>query len=313
MDKKVVFIMGPGHCGSTLLDLLLGSHSQSFSLGELHRIGGLVAGPSEGYRKICGVCVGECELWNKRMPLSFLRMYFARENKLQAGLSKVSHYTYNPYKLIARWSGKSLLIDSSKGAAWIERRLHPSYTWHGIKPYLIYMCRDGRAVVNSYYRKYPEQGIANVIQKWKQQTDTMNAFFIKFPHEKMKVQYEELATRPERVVRALCGFLNIEYEEAMLRYWTHEHHHLMGNGGTRSLIFKYREKLGINEEALRNRREEAKQFYDASYYDEMELGIHLDERWRVELSREHRECFDMLAGDTNKSLDYGREERQHHE
>lgn len=313
MDKKVVFIMGAGHCGSTLLDLLLGSHSQSFSLGELYRMGSLVDGRSEGHENICGVCVGECEFWNKRVPRSFLKMYFGRENRFQAALGKLSQHIYNPYKLIARWSAKSILIDSSKGSAWIERRLRPSYTWHGIEPYLIYMCRDGRAVVNSYYRKYPERGITNVIQKWKQQTDTMNAFFSQFSHQKIRVQYEELAMYPERVVRALCKFLDVEYERAMLRYWTHEHHHVMGNGGTRSLIFKYREKLGMDDEALRNRQDQAKRFYDSSYYDGMELGIRLDERWRLELSPEHCERFDMLAGETNKSLDYGRDERLHHD
>ena len=36
---KVVFIMGAGHCGSTLLDLIVGSHSNAFSLGEFKQFG----------------------------------------------------------------------------------------------------------------------------------------------------------------------------------------------------------------------------------------------------------------------------------
>ena len=35
---KVAFILGTGHCGSTLLDLILGSHSKLFSLGEVYRV-----------------------------------------------------------------------------------------------------------------------------------------------------------------------------------------------------------------------------------------------------------------------------------
>ena len=38
MENQIVFIMGPGHCGSTLLDLILGSHSDCFSLGEVFRL-----------------------------------------------------------------------------------------------------------------------------------------------------------------------------------------------------------------------------------------------------------------------------------
>jgi hypothetical protein len=32
---KVIFILGSGHCGSTLLDLILDSHSKVFSVGEI--------------------------------------------------------------------------------------------------------------------------------------------------------------------------------------------------------------------------------------------------------------------------------------
>lgn len=301
MDKKVVFIMGPGHCGSTLLDLLLGSHSRCFSLGELYRISSLIDKPGATERRICGVCVGECDFWNRRAVLPVLKMSFSRQNRLLSAASTISHYTYNPYKFIARWSGRPVLIDSSKSPAWIERQLNPTYVWRSIKPYLIYMGRDGRAVVNSYYRKYPERGIDGVIENWKQRIEKMDAFYADFPNsDKIKVQYEELATRPEVVLKQICETLKLDYEEAMLRYWTHKHHHVMGNGGTRSLIFKYREKHGMNSEALRKRQIEAKRFYDSSYYDRQEPGIRLDERWRTELSPEHRQRFEQLTGKTDQ-------------
>lgn len=38
MIKKVVFICGAGHSGSTLLGLLLGSHSKCFYLGEANKV-----------------------------------------------------------------------------------------------------------------------------------------------------------------------------------------------------------------------------------------------------------------------------------
>lgn len=302
MDIKVVFIMGPGHCGSTLLDLLLGSHSQSFSLGELNRLGSLLDAPRREHQKICGVCVRECEFWNKRVAMPALRLYFSQKNRFRSALGKLSQNIYNPYKLIARWSDKRVLIDSSKNPVWIKRRMAPAHTWRGIEPHLVYMCRDGRAIVNSYYRKYPERGITNVIENWKQQMATMNAFYDRFQHAKTRVHYEDLATQPEQVVRSLCRNIGIDYEKSMLRYWEHEHHHVMGNGGTRSLIYKYREKFGTDLAAMRERQATAKQFYDASFYEEMDIGIRLDERWRVEMSREQCQQFDAIAGDLNEAF-----------
>ncbi|MGH8503822.1 MAG: sulfotransferase family protein [Gammaproteobacteria bacterium] len=302
MDIKVVFIMGPGHCGSTLLDLLLGSHSQSFSLGELSRLGSLIDAPRSEYRKICGVCVRECDFWNKRAAVPVLEVYFSQKNRLRSALGRLSQNIYNPYKLIARWSGRSVLIDSSKNPAWIKRRTVPAHTWRGIQPHLVYMCRDGRAVVNSYYRKYPDRGMVNLIENWKRQTASMNAFYDRFPHAKTKVHYEELATQPEQVVRSLCRNLGMDYETSMLRYWEHEHHHVMGNGGTRSLIYKYREKFGTDLAAMRQRQAAAKQFYDPSFYDNMDIGIKLDERWRVEMSPEQCQQFDAIAGDLNEAF-----------
>ena len=35
IPRKVVFILGSGHCGSTLLDLMLGAHSRIVGLGEM--------------------------------------------------------------------------------------------------------------------------------------------------------------------------------------------------------------------------------------------------------------------------------------
>jgi hypothetical protein len=297
--------MGAGHCGSTLLDLLLGSHSQAFSLGELYRIGQLVDYPHEHYAKICGVCVRRCEFWNECASLAVLKMYFSRRNRLWSFISGISRCVYNPYKFVSRWSGKSVLIDSSKSPNWIKRQLKPSYTWYRLVPYIIYMGRDGRAIVNSYYRKYPERGLSNIVLDWKRRIEAMNRLYDAFPRDqKIKVQYEEVATHPERALQSLCSFLGLDFETDMLTYWVHPHHHVFGNGGTRSLIFKFREKFGVDVSALKERHEKSKRFYDASFYDQMELGIQLDQRWRDELSQEHLEVFDAIGGETNKAFAY---------
>jgi hypothetical protein len=59
---KYVYICSAGHSGSTLLDLLLGSHSRMFSLGEISH---LPKNISLNTLCACGHPVRSCRLWSK--------------------------------------------------------------------------------------------------------------------------------------------------------------------------------------------------------------------------------------------------------
>jgi hypothetical protein len=120
------------------------------------------------------------------------------------------------------------------------------------------------------------------------------------------VRYEQLATDPEATLRDLCQAVGIDFEPQMLAYWEHDHHHVMGNGGTRSLIFRHRmEQAEQKDQRLERRMVQAKQHYAHQYYDRSDIGIRLDERWKRELSPEQLAAFQRIAGDTNAALDYG--------
>ena len=299
---KVIFIMGAGHCGSTLVDLILGSHSRSFSLGELQRIHSSIDSFSKT-TQICGVCVGHCPFWNDKANLFLLKFFYSKANPGLALVSKLAQCLQNPYKLLSKWSNKSILIDSSKRPGWIQRQLRFPHRWLGIEPYLLYMVRDGRAIVSSYRRKYDDKGLAQITNHWKQETIKMNRFYEQFPHDKkITVHYEKLATNPEAVVNSLCAFLKIEYEPAMLNYWAGDHHHLYGNGGTRALIYRYRDLQQQSSPEQRIRAERAKQHYKHEYYDQIDISIKLDERWRTEMSENDLSTFEEIAGDLNRSL-----------
>lgn len=294
--------MGPGHCGSTLLDLIIGSHSTSFSLGELNRLHASIRASSEN-PQICGVCESSCKFWDEKAHLSLLKLFYSKSNRFSAMTSKIARCFYNPYKLLGKWSNKSILIDSSKSPSWIQQQLKFSYRWNGVTPYLIYMIRDGRAVVSSYRRKYSNKSFTNTTNEWKRKTITMNRFYEEFPTaRRMKVKYEKLATQPEAETKSICKFLEIHYEPEMLRYWTHEHHHLYGNGGTRALIYRFREQMNESSPKLRERVKHAKQFYAYEYYDQIEIAIKLDERWRHELTQKDLENFEVIGGEFNRSL-----------
>lgn len=59
-DPTLIYICSAGHSGSTLLDLLLGSHSRIVSLGEISHLPKNIA---LNTRCSCGEDVGECEFW----------------------------------------------------------------------------------------------------------------------------------------------------------------------------------------------------------------------------------------------------------
>lgn len=293
--------MGTGHCGSTLLDLILGSHSDTFSLGEFHTLYKTFGKSDNDIKQLCGVCENECGFWDEKASVPLLKLYFSRKTKFHSLAGKIARYLYNPYNFVFKWSKKSIIIDSSKRPEWFRKQFSHKYTAKDLDQYLIYLCRDGRAVINSYLRKYPEKGVEHLTETWKKQTMSMNKYYDEFPESRrMKIHYEELASNPEEVTREICDFIDMQYEESMLRYWEHEHHHLFGNAGTNRMIIKYREQQSAFQGNNKDWLEKHGGYYDNSYYENQGLSIKLDQRWKKEFSPENAEIFNSIAGDINR-------------
>ena len=143
----------------------------------------------------------------------------------------------------------------------------------------------------------------NIAGGWKRQIIAMNTFYDQFPSERrIKIKYEALATEPDKVIRLLTDALGMDYEPDMLRYWVHDHHHLFGNGGTRFLIYKYRRQFSEESEGLVKKIEHSKRFYSSDYYDQVEVAIKLDERWRKELSQDDLRVFNEVTGELNRDF-----------
>ncbi len=64
---QLIYIAGSGHSGSTLLDMMLGGHSQISSLGEVHRLtmNACAKTDFELHRCTCGLTVEACPFWQK--------------------------------------------------------------------------------------------------------------------------------------------------------------------------------------------------------------------------------------------------------
>lgn len=290
--------MGAGHCGSTLLDLILGSHSTGFSLAEFRMISRMLErGGDDLPDDICVICQNQCTFWNLSVHGRDLRRLYSRSGIFNKIRKKLIRQFKNPYDPIFAASGKTLLVDSSKTPQWISSQLTPLRVWRNATPFLIYLQRDERAIINSYLRKYPERGIEDITKKLIRNENCMEKYFDNFPFaSKSIVKYEELAQHPEGTVQRICDFLEVPFEREMLLYWNHDHHPIAGNGGTQSLIFKYRETIGEISEEVRKKINEGDKYYEEKYYGDVGLAIRLDERWKRELSAEQMKEIEALTG-----------------
>lgn len=313
MRRKVVFIMGHWHSGSTLLDLLLGSHPECFSLGELNRLSRQLTfhrnseEKDKTYPKLCGVCTTRCPFWNEQVNLDLLALSLTKSetSKLSQLMRELVRYMFRPYSYLFSKLTQSILIDSTKHASWISYQLaSKEFTSEAIDSYLLYMVRDGRAVLNSFLQKWPSLTVAEIAHRWADDVIRMNEFFDGFASDrKMVVRYEELATNPVNILESMCGLIEIEFTSAMLEYWRGEHHPIGGNIGTRSLIWKARGLSGDMFEAALEHQMDSK-YYDRDFYDKLGLSIRIDLRWKEELSLDQLEEFEHIAGPVNEPFKY---------
>ncbi len=146
MNKKVVLILGTGHCGSTLLDLVLGSNSRISSLGELNHLRPNVQKDNP--------------FWNSNLLNRLNTYYRFRTNRIISFDYHrfVSSRLFENRKLLyfelLKETGSEVLIDSAKTVTWVKRSFFHLVKSKDIEPVIIQIERNPLAVVNSYFRKY---------------------------------------------------------------------------------------------------------------------------------------------------------------
>jgi hypothetical protein len=172
---NLIYIVGAGRSGSTILDRTLGHHSKMLSLGELINL-------RQEYENNalcgCGTPIRDCPHWsdifkqmktnNTRPALEeFIDLKYVFEGskpykairrlgisaqlllgKVPAdpGLKRAIANTRTAYQLIFDKSGAQILVDSSKS---LNRALYLSTAIPGINPIFLHLVRDGRAVLHS--------------------------------------------------------------------------------------------------------------------------------------------------------------------
>lgn len=270
---RLAYILGAGHCGSTLLNLLLNGHSQMLGLSEIETVG-RYTGPASAaednpldlpfwqevrhcYERSSGEPFAAIDIFHP--PWKTIRGWSAED------IARWGQTNQHLLSCIAQQSGARVLVDSSK--FWQRLYLLRESRMFSIK--VIHLVRDGRAIMNSYVRKGAQP--ATAIRRWA--APSLWAFYLCRKFEKsdwLQIRYEELAAQPEITLRRICAFLQVDFEPQMLAYRQHV-------------------DVGIGGNRMRARQDER---------------IFLDERWKSELSRANRVRFALIGGLINRLYGY---------
>lgn len=259
-----LFICGAGHSGSTLLGMVLGGTRGGFYAGEAAKVRYLHDRSKPLRKRACKICGEDCPVWGG--------------------------FQWNPgaplHAQIAARTGADLIIDSTKRPDWIEARAAETRAAGG-RAGLIFLQRDGRAVINSRIRKYPGRDPAGQIDQWLDQMNSAADLFERFQGPKLALRYETFASDPDAAIRQICEVFALQYDPAMLDYEARPHHPLGGNSGTQYVASR---GAGETLELGEARR---------GYYAGHPGGIALDQRWTRELSSAHAALFETMAGPIN--------------
>lgn len=280
VSKVVILnIQTLSYSGTTWLNLLLGSHSDTFAFGPPHRAWALREKKFEG---ACLIHGKNCDFWSR--------------------FGETWNEDDNFFLALAKASGKRVFLMDNASQDFINATMsHPDVQLlHGR------YVRDGRAITASYARKMKAKGVSYISSimpdGW---------FYPSFQGipilETLRSQghlvarYEDAVTDQAAFLKAAGDFIGINYTPDSYRFWEWDHHITSGNYGPMAMVKLHQGLATANFESAdiyRGQLERLKQNPTEAFNDE---------RWKSQLTREDLFWFDQLMGGKNELLGYERD------
>ena len=260
----LIYILSSGHSGSTLIDLILGSHSSIESVGEINKFSEYFASSSKtvnGSKKVkcnCRLPITECSYWSQvREKL---------DSSIVSNINLENNFAERNYQLmsaILQVSGKKIICDSSKNI----KRLSPLLFSDLFNVYIVHLVRDGRAygfsmkskqerIIAKYgsFDNYNKEkyNYYKAINKWNKGNIYKHNKFKQLPNYYL-LRYEDIVANPEKYISEILKLIDLKFESTQLEFYNFTHHNIDGNGmrmKTRQEIKKdtrYLEKLSARD------------------------------------------------------------------
>lgn len=258
MDSPlIVFLLGAGNSGSTVLGMILGAHSETVSVGE--------PGKYDRYRTFnmvcsCGAPIRQCAFWScleldeSTVPVSPLTKYSDLVFRGPRTVNRDQHFrpiiqrNREFYKAVSELSGKAIVIDSSQDL--IRFYYMARSGQFRIRP--IFLIRDGRDYIDSMRRRMKMNAFRSVIRWCRINLATRKVIKDLGISDHTKVlRYRDLMDDRETTLSDLCDWLDISYESDMLSFHKREHHHIAGTPSRFEMgrLERPDKQLGLSEKA----------------------------------------------------------------
>jgi hypothetical protein len=233
---KILYLMGAGHVGSTVIDVVIGAHPRIESLGEAWKLPGAWADPGSERVCACGTAIRACAFWREargvwaelvgdddvaRYVTSMGRFEGSRsawprllQSQLRPTTEFLEYLRRNRalYEAVRRVGGKPMVVESSLS----PRRAYVLATTPGIELYLVHLVRDGRGVIWSHQnpakqavRKSFRPAPAWQTTRYWVSANLQSAYvYSRLPPERrLRLRYEDFATDPDAALVRLGRFV----------------------------------------------------------------------------------------------------------
>jgi len=242
---RVIYIIGAGRSGSTLLDTVLASHPDVVGVGELVNLHS--AGWTSNEVCACGKLGTECDFWTRvregwqrRVPEATVEGYVALQKRIElfsglglVQLARMLRQRFSPtsefhaylrqtealYQSIAETSGKSIIVDSSKNPIRGALLAH----LRGIDLRLVHLVRDARAVVWSRKKALEADQKSGVQFPIKPRSALYSVAFWTFMNvlaaltclfrrrQSQRMRYEDFVAEPQAQLERLGRMCGLDY------------------------------------------------------------------------------------------------------
>jgi len=219
-DKvKIIYIVGFGHSGTTLVSRIMGSSPNCFNVGEIYHLQDVLSGKHKNSKCDDGEDLEKSEFWSdilnkidleellqskvgflEKIALGF-RIFFGLNvnSRKKGGLEDIKLYK-EVFKKKKKQKNKEVkfLVESSKSL----RRLIDLDNSKEIDLRIIYIVRDGRGVLNSFLKR--GKNIIVIFLNWFWLNLCIKKFIKKIPtNQKIEISYERLANDPGFFVKSV--------------------------------------------------------------------------------------------------------------
>lgn len=256
-----LFIVGVGRSGTTLLSLMIDSHSKlaipyesNFFVRfyqEIDRFGDL---NQEANRKaMVQEILKQVTITRWDYAPTLENIDLDRCTTFPGAIAEI-------YGLYAKHLGKQFWGDKSPGYTPhmdVINELFPN-------AYFIHLIRDGRDVTTSTLNQgwWSASDFTTTIRGWRRDVHQARAFLNRLPSERwLEVRYEDLVSNPQPIIERICTMLDLPFEPSMLEAYSQnarrkvkdmvdgEHAKLL-NKPSASNAYKWRQSLPQTDQAI---------------------------------------------------------------